>query len=181
MPIVDLLAWPLVFPAPALLLKVVRCAGVARMPWCRRVLMRVGVFPIHRHYYEPQFDHRDLRRPLSDERPLPGIDWNEAGQLALLETFRFAGELEDVATERREPPEFHFNNNGTFESGDAEFLYQWIRLRKPRRIVEIGSGYSTLMAAQGVRRNTEEDPGYSCRRRASNCTKCRGWNGSWWR
>lgn len=160
-PVVDLLVWPLVYPA-ALLLKVVRCAGVARMPWCRRVLMQVGVFPIHRHYYEPQFDHRSLRRPLSDERPLPGIDWNESGQLALLETFRFAAELKGVASERREPPEFHFNN-GTFESGDAEFLYQWVRLKKPRRIIEIGSGYSTLMAARAVRKNMEEQPGYQCR------------------
>jgi predicted O-methyltransferase YrrM len=160
-PLVDLVAWPLVYPA-AFLLKVVRCAGVARMPWCRKALMQVGVFPIHRHYYEPQFDHRSLRRPLSDERPLPGIDWNEAGQLALLNSFQFTPELAGVASVRREPPEFHFNN-GTFESGDAEFLYQWVRLRKPRRIIEIGSGYSTLMAARAVRKNQSEDPGYQCR------------------
>lgn len=160
-PLVDLLAFPLVYPA-AFLLKVVRCAGVARMPWCRRALMQVGVFPIHRHYYEPQFDFRGLKKPLSEERPLPGIDWNEDGQLALLEAFRFGAELAGISQERREPPEFHFNN-GTFESGDAEFLYQWIRLRKPHRIVEIGSGYSTLMAARAVRRNGEDDPGYRCR------------------
>ncbi len=160
-PLVDLLAFPLVYPA-AFLLKVVRCAGVARMPWCRRALMHVGVFPIHRHYYEPQFDHRVLRRPLSEERSLPGIDWNEKGQMALLELFRFGAELEGLSVDRREPPEFHFNN-GTFESGDAEFLYQWIRLRKPRRIIEIGSGYSTLMAARAVRRNAADDTGYTCR------------------
>jgi len=160
-PVVDFLVWPLVYPA-AFLLKVVRCAGVGRMPWCRRALMQVGVFPIHRHYYEPQFDHRVLRRPLTEERSLPGIDWNEEGQLALLTAFRYGKELESVSAERREPPEFHFGN-GTFESGDAEYLYQWIRHRKPRRILEIGSGYSTLMAARAVRQNASEDPGYRCR------------------
>ncbi len=160
-PVLDLLASPLVYPA-AFLLKAVRCLGVERMPWCRGVLMRVGVFPVHRHYYEPQFDHRALRRPLTDERDLPGIDWNEAGQLELLGSMRWADELAGIAGERREPPEFHFGN-GTFESGDAEFLYQWIRLRKPRRIIEIGSGNSTLMAARAVRRNAAEDGGYRCR------------------
>ena len=136
-PVVDFLAWPLVYPA-AFLLKVVRCAGVGRMPWCRRALMQVGVFPIHRHYYEPQFDHRALRRPLTEERTLPGIDWNEAGQLALMKAFRYGKELESVPTERREPPEFYFGN-GTFESGDAEYLYQWIRHRKPRRDAPSGN------------------------------------------
>lgn len=160
-PVVDLFAAPLVYPA-ACLLKLVRCLGVARLPWCRRALLQVGVFPIHRHYYEPQFDHRALRRPLSEERSLPGIEWNEAGQLAMLKTFRYAAELEGIAGERREPPEFHFGN-GTFESGDAEYLYQWIRASKPRRIVEIGSGYSTLMAARAVKRNLADDPKYACR------------------
>jgi hypothetical protein len=34
---------------------------------------------------------------------------------------------------------------------------------KPRRIIEIGSGFSTLMAVKAVRRNHEDDAGYRCR------------------
>ncbi len=146
----------------AMLLKLVRCIRVERMPLCRRALMGVGVFPILRHYYEPQFDHRTLRRALSEERRLPGIEWNEAGQLEVLASFRFAAELDGLAQDRRPPPEFHLNN-GSFESGDAESLYQVIRLRRPRRIMEIGGGHSTLMAARAVRRNELDDADYRCR------------------
>jgi hypothetical protein len=34
---------------------------------------------------------------------------------------------------------------------------------KPRRIFEVGSGNSTLMAIQAIRRNREETPGYDCK------------------
>jgi hypothetical protein len=53
--------------------------------------------------------------------------------------------------------------NGSFESGDAEYLYQIIRLIRPRRLFEIGSGYSTLVAMRAIRRNREEDASYDCK------------------
>jgi hypothetical protein len=53
-------------------------------------------------------------------------------------------------------------NNGAFESGDAEYWYQLIRTIKPRRIFEIGSGNSTLMAIKAIDRNYDDDPHYKC-------------------
>jgi predicted O-methyltransferase YrrM len=135
---------------------------VARLPRCRDVLVAVGVFPIRDHYYEPQFDLRGLRRDPADPRPLPGIDWNEAGQLALLGRLDRADELAGIGAEPAGEGVFHFGN-GTFEMGDAEFWYQLVRRLKPRRIFEIGSGYSTLMAARALAKNRAEDPGYACR------------------
>jgi hypothetical protein len=58
--------------------------------------------------------------------------------------------------------EFYLNNEA-FDSGDAEYWYQLIRLLKPRRIFEIGSGYSTRMAIRAIRKNESEDPEYSCK------------------
>jgi hypothetical protein len=46
-----------------------------------------------------------------------------------------------------------FWNNPMFSYGDAMAYYCTIRLRKPARIVEIGSGFSTLVAAAAVERN----------------------------
>lgn len=50
---------------------------------------------------------------------------------------------------------FHFNN-GFFESVDAEVAYSFVRRARPRRIVEVGSGNSTLLLASAVRRNAAE-------------------------
>lgn len=161
LPLADLLLVPWVYPA-AWLLKGVRRTGVHHLPRCRDALLNAGVFPVRDHYYEPQFDLRDARPPLAQDRNLPGIDWNVAGQLAWLERLRHAGEVRDWPRARAAPPAFHLDN-GQFESGDAEVWYQLIRAVKPRRIFEVGSGHSTLLAASALRRNREEDPGYACR------------------
>jgi hypothetical protein len=159
-PLLDLALCPFVYLA-ALLLRQVRAWGMQRLPRCRETLRKVGVFPIRDHYYEPLFNSRRLVRPLTDERSLPGIDWNVSGQLELLGRMHFGSELRDLGHRKTSDGTFHFSN-GNFESGDAEYWYGLLRLRQPSRIIEIGSGYSTLMAAKAVRRNQEEDPGYRC-------------------
>lgn len=121
----------------------------------------MGVFPIVDHYYEPLFNPAHLRKPLSEERDLPGIDWNLPEQLNLLKRFRFSDELVGFPLHPGTDRVF-FYGNGAFESGDAEFLYNMIRLFKPRRIVEIGSGQSTLLAASAVAANQGEDANYRC-------------------
>jgi hypothetical protein len=161
LPLVDIVLAPFVYPA-GYLLKAIRKAGVQRMTHCKRALMQVGVFPIRNHYYEPLFDSRILKRPLAQERSLPGIDWNISEQMALLECFCFNEELMDVPNSRMDEYTFYFNN-GPFESGDAEFLYNIIRLKKPERIFEIGSGNSTLMVRKAIKKNQEEMPGYRCK------------------
>jgi hypothetical protein len=157
----DVLLAPLVYPC-AWLLKMIRRAGVERLPLCRGALMAVGVFPVADHYYEPRFDHRRPRRPFSEERALPAIDWNVDGQLALLAKLRFASEIPDLPRGPAGALEFYLGN-GNFESGDAEYWYQLIRWLKPRRLFEVGSGSSTLLAMRALRRNAEEDAAYRCR------------------
>ena len=93
---------------------------------------------------------------------LPGINWNISEQLKLLETFEFVEELARLPQERLGTLDFHLNN-GTFESGDAEYWYQLIRSTKPRRIFEVGSGNSTLMAIKAIRKNREQDSNYNCK------------------
>ncbi|HZO22438.1 MAG TPA: class I SAM-dependent methyltransferase [Steroidobacteraceae bacterium] len=157
----DLVLLPFVLPA-GLVLKAVRRIGLRRLRWCSKLLLRIGVLPIRRHYYEPFIDPGELRRPLDEERRLPGIDWNLSAQLQLLETLRYEGELTYLTAPRTSAIDFRLNN-GSFESGDAEFLYQLIRARKPRRLFEIGSGNSTLIARDAIGRNAQESAGYSCK------------------
>jgi hypothetical protein len=156
----DVLIWPLLLPC-AVVCKTVRRIGLQHLPRCRRLLLKLGVFPIRDHYYEPQFDHRAPRRPLDEDRPLPGIDWNLSGQLAFLESLNYAEEIWALPPRRVGEVGFDFINP-SFRSGDAEFWYQLIRHLKPRRIKEIGSGHSTLLAALALARNRAEDEHYRC-------------------
>ena len=160
LPLADIILMPLAYPA-AWLLKNIRKVGVHRLPLCKSALMNVGVFPIRNHYYEPQFDNRYPKRDFSEDRYLPGIDWNVSGQLDTLDKFTFSHELEDIPREKPELTVFYLNN-GEFEYGDAEYWYQLIRAIKPKRIFEIGSGSSTLMAIRAIERNRNDDPNYGC-------------------
>lgn len=160
LPLVDFCLLPLVLPA-AVVMKGLRRAGVERFPLSRRILSAVGVFPIVDHYYEPLINGSLLLKPLDQPRSLPGLDLNIADQLQLLKAFRFSAELQPFTAPKRDDLTYSFGN-GFFDSGDAEFWYNLIRLRKPKRIIEIGSGNSTLLAIEAVRRNLAEVPGSVC-------------------
>ncbi len=151
-----------IYPA-ALLLKLVRAIGVQRLPQSKKALFNVGLFPIAAHYYEPIFGlTTEQHTKISNKRSLPGIDWNLDEQITLLQTMQFATSLNQLPYKKTDPLLFHLNN-GSFESGDAEYWYQIIRVKKPKRIFEIGSGNSTLMARQAIRDIKAEDPSYQCK------------------
>lgn len=161
LPLIDILVLPFVYIS-AFLLKMVRKAGVANLPLSKSAFMQVGVFPILNHYYEPLFDPRNLNYPLSDARALPGVDWNDREQLSLLEQFDFNEELNFIPINKVGELDFYVNNPA-FTSGDAEYFYNLIRLKKPTKIYEIGSGYSTLLAAKAINQNKIDDSSYQCK------------------
>ncbi|MES2979780.1 MAG: class I SAM-dependent methyltransferase [Pseudomonadota bacterium] len=149
----DLLLCVAIIPA-AWLMRSYRRFGSERLPATTRRLKAMGVFPISNHYYEPLFDERLLTAPLDEDRALPGIDLDLAGQEALLDSMHCADEL--LALKLNEPPAdpLRFSlNNGSFESGDAEFLYQFLRHTQPRKVIEIGSGNSTKIAQMALQQN----------------------------
>ena len=92
---------------------------------------------------------------------LPGIAWNSEGQLHLLASFSYNSELATLSREECGTHEFYLDN-GAFGSGDAEYWYNLIRFKKPKRIIEIGSGFSTRMARRALEANQREDPQYAC-------------------
>ena len=46
--------------------------------------------------------------------------------------------------------------NGLYEGGDAELLYAMVRHARPGRVLELGSGFSTMVTAAACMRNTGE-------------------------
>lgn len=103
----------------------------------------------------------DLLYPLDRERDVAGFDLNVEEQLRLLTKLDYGDELDKVPIDSDRKDTFHYHN-GAFESGDAEYLYNMIRHFSPRRIMEIGSGYSTLMARAAIEKNISEDSDYIC-------------------
>jgi hypothetical protein len=67
----------------------------------------------------------------------------------------FVAELDLPRSGPRPPGEFFLDNLG-YESVDAELLYAMVRAGKPRRLIELGSGYTTLLIAAACRRNAEQ-------------------------
>ncbi len=133
-------------------------------PATKKIFLKTGVYPILDHYYEPLFNTKHLKKALNQERVLPGIDLNVKGQLALLDKFNYNDELLEFPVyphERKQKFEYCYTDDA-FRSGDAEYLYSMIRYFKPARIIEIGSGSSTLMAVNATKQNTRENPGYQC-------------------
>ncbi len=107
------------------------------------------------------FNFNNLIYSLRINRNLPGINLNVEEQLDQLSKFAYNEELLLFPEEKTKNMEFYYHN-AHYESGDAEFLYNMIRYCKPIKIVEIGSGYSTLMAINAIRKNREENINYIC-------------------
>lgn len=129
----------------------------------KAALIRSGIWPLQDHYYEPMFNPAHLTKPLDRDRDLPGIRWNVEGQLQLTRELRYGAELE-LFDEVGQPGEgrFFFGNE-MFEWCDADYWYSVVRHFKPSRIVEIGSGYSTLIAQAAIAANANADAAYACR------------------
>jgi hypothetical protein len=152
----DFIILLLVAPAAYCLL-LYRRIGSNRLPNSTIILKKIGLFPIRNHYYEPLFDDSNLTTPLDADRHLPGINLNDCEQIKLLAELTYAQELVEmnISKESNKVEDFYIKN-GSFESGDAEFLYQLIRYKKPNRVIEIGSGSSTKIARLALLKNKEE-------------------------
>jgi predicted O-methyltransferase YrrM len=117
------------------------------------------------HYYQPVPDTRALPEDLWERRsPMTGVDLQVGEQPRWLERIATHREEYDAlpAGPTGDPLQFHFGNQA-FGPVDAEVLYGLVRVLRPRRVVEVGSGWSTRLIAQALRANAAEDPSHSCR------------------
>lgn len=101
------------------------------------------------HFYSPVPSPDEVRsrgNRIFDRAPrdLPAIDLDEPGQLALLEQLKaFYAEL--PFTEEGSPEMRYYYENLYYSYADAIILYSMIRHLAPKRIIEVGSGYSSAV------------------------------------
>lgn len=132
-------------------------AVVRRLPYVRRLHKQVkeqGVYPPG-HFYSP-IPNRDeicahMNSLVFNEIELPDVQLNKEHQFSLLQEYnRYYNEL-PFSEGQKDGCRYYYDNT-YFSYSDAIFLYSFLRKHKPKRIVEIGSGFSSavmLDTAQG--------------------------------
>lgn len=101
------------------------------------------------HFYSPLVSSEFIRKYEdrifeNKNKNIPGIDLNEEEQLSLLKEFQpYYQEL--PFTEENQPNLRYSLKNEYFDYSDGFFLYAMIRHFKPKRIVEVGSGFSSAL------------------------------------
>ncbi len=158
LPLIELICLPFIIIG-AFLLKFYRQKGSERLKLSTKILKLIGVFPIIDNYYEPLFNDRMITNNLSLARKLPGIKFNLSKQLELLKQLTYQNEFDAfVNEEKNKDSSISFKiKNGSFESGDAEFLYNFLRHTKPSKVIEIGCGSSTKIIHKALNKNKKTD------------------------
>jgi predicted O-methyltransferase YrrM len=136
--------------------------ALPKVAWDKRYYRqweKAGYHVTPNHFFFPIPDSEALADGLWEkESDLVGLNMRPEEQLHLLtEVFpKYNKEIFFPKTSTGNPAEFYLEN-GSFGPVDAEVLHMMIRHFKPRRIIEIGSGYSTLISAKACQLNKQND------------------------
>ncbi len=130
--------------------------------------LKRGCLPMSVHYYSPVPDLSDLAlRNVWDRRSeLFGINFCPDAQVALLKKIgnKFGHECDWPPNPTNDPYQFYTENNN-FSFGCAASTHCILRAFKPRRVVEIGSGNSSLIISRALLMNAknkvDKDPEYT--------------------
>jgi hypothetical protein len=121
--------------------------------------LRHGCLPLPVNFHSPVPDLTDLgQRGVWDRvSRLEGIDFRPDAQQELLEDLgrNFGRECKWPLTATSDPYQF-FTENPSFSYGCAAALHGILRKFKPRRVIEVGSGNSSLAISGALMRNSKE-------------------------
>ena len=94
------------------------------------------------------FEYRDNNKPVYDRL----IDHNKTKEICNL-IYPYSEEFDPPMKGNKDNPEGFFWENPAFSHLDAMMYYCMIRHFKPKKILEIGSGFSTLVADMAIKKN----------------------------
>ncbi|TFH75206.1 class I SAM-dependent methyltransferase [Gammaproteobacteria bacterium LSUCC0112] len=101
------------------------------------------------HYYSPipnlhEIQQDDQKIFGSVPTQIPGVDMREAEQLSLLRDFAELYKDMPFQAQKQDGLRYHFENP-SYSYSDAILLHCMIRHVKPKRLIEVGSGYSSCV------------------------------------
>src|SRR4051794_4142087 len=123
----------------------------------RRGFAKAGFDIVVKTFSSPIPDLEQLPPGTFERRAeLPGVAWDLDRQLAYVQRLReqlaeFRAEVATGAGDR-----YRWASNDSYTEADASMLWAMIRSTRPKRVVELGSGHSTLVTAQALRRNAAD-------------------------
>jgi len=132
-------------------------AFLGKLPYIRSLYEQVkkqGAYPAG-HYYSPipnqdeVFAHINSRK--LHEMDIPNVNLNRENQFILLKEYRqFYEELPFPEKQKRGCR--YYYENSWYSYSDAIFLYSFLRKHQPKRIIEIGSGFSSVLMLDTIER-----------------------------
>jgi len=119
--------------------------------------MKLKCLPVQVHYYQPIPDLQDLEKKKIWEKVnmMGGIQWDPLEQVNNLKQIseKYGSECKWPYKKESEPTQFYLENDN-FSFGCAAGLHCMIRNYKPHRIIEIGSGNSSFIIRDAIRKNS---------------------------
>jgi len=125
------------------------------------------LFP-YGHFYSPIVDADEIAGRAdaiwNENTALAGIDLNDARHVEILQAWfpKFIGEYDYPDEGDPNNPAGYFNLNDQFSWLDARALFVFLRHLQPKRVVEVGSGFSSLLIADVNHRFLGERMEFTC-------------------
>lgn len=121
------------------------------------------------HYYSPMYDARELiveparsRIWPAEPHEQPGIDWNGEAQRAFLREVCAPQERLAFDVEGEPDGDRYYTLNDQYPPLDAWALEAILRHARPRTIIEVGSGFSSLLTARVNREQLGGEARFVC-------------------
>lgn len=124
-----------------------------------------GIHLMQSSFYSPIPDLCKLDKIVFDKmQEMSGFDSNELNQLELLSEFskHYKQEFSLFPTGAQSGQRVYCVDNLSFPAQDGAVLHSMVRHYKPKRIMEIGSGNSSLAISGALALNKKEDQQYDC-------------------
>jgi hypothetical protein len=117
----------------------------------------VHILPVH--FYSPVPNISELKERDFQHYESIGLEMNIERQWKFLEDWKpyFLLELNNIPLKKTSDDGEYYFNNPAYPDIDAMIYYSMIRHFKPKRVIEVGAGYSTMIAAKaGLKNETTE-------------------------
>lgn len=120
---------------------------------------KYGINVTRNHYYSNIPDMNEISPDVFLKKSdLPGIDINVSEQISLFKIFAQSYRKEYDAWPKKSDNYYDFHISQTsFRSVDAQILHCMIRHFQPSTVIEVGSGYSTMITAKALLMNEKEN------------------------
>ena len=110
----------------------------------------LGFHVIPNHYSQPIPDTRELRNSIWDRTSTLNYDSKNVLNM-FLDNQKIIDECKHLNQNKTYNNTFYLSN-GSFEWLDAYILYFLVRTLRPKKIIEIGSGFSTLLIGDAIKK-----------------------------